>query len=124
MSGKCLFVFAHPDDDSFISGTIARLLSDGVEVHCVWLTSGGYMGGSVKREKELFAAAEILGLKRSRINLLRLPDLGLIHNLKQAVELLSGICRAVNPQTVYVTAFEEATQTMTAQISWSMSPVK
>ena len=106
MSGKCLFVFAHPDDDSFISGTIARLLSDGVEVHCVWLTSGGYMGGSVKREKELFAAAEILGLKRSRINLLRLPDLGLIHNLKRAVELLAGICRAVNPQIVYVTAFE------------------
>ncbi len=82
------------------------MMTDGVDVHCVWLTSGGYMGGSLKREKELFAAAEILGLKRSAIRLLRLPDLGLIRNLKVAVDLLVRICEALNPQTVYVTAFE------------------
>ena len=64
------------------------------------------MGGSLKREKELFAAAEILGLKGSSITLLRLPDLGLINNLKQAVELLAPICEAVKPEKVYVTAFE------------------
>ena len=105
-SSRCLFVFAHPDDDSFISGTIYRIITDGVDVHCVWLTSGGYMGGSLKRERELFSAAEVLGLKRSSITLLRLPDLGLINNLRQAVDLLAPICEVVRPKTVYVTAFE------------------
>ncbi len=104
--GKHLFVFAHPDDDSFISGTMCRLISQGEPIDCVWLTSGGFMGGALKREKELFAAAEIIGLKRSSIRLLRLPDLGLIHNLRQTIELLGRILNSVNPQTVYVTAFE------------------
>lgn len=106
ISGKSLFVFAHPDDDSFISGTMLRLISLGTEIDCVWLTSGGFMGGALKREKELFASAEILGLKRSSIRLPRLPDLELIHNLKQAVDILVRTCETVQPQTVYVTAFE------------------
>lgn len=105
-NSSCLFVFAHPDDDSFICGTMSHMIANGVDVHCVWLTSGGYMGGALKREKELLAAAEILGLKGSSITLLRLPDLGLINNLKQAVELLAPICEAVKPEKVYVTAFE------------------
>ncbi len=106
MDRSYLFVFAHPDDDVFINGTIQRLLYEGAEVNCVWLTSGGYMGGALKREKELFASAEILGLRRSSIRLLRLPDLGLIHNMDSCIRTLVRICETVNPQNVYVTAFE------------------
>lgn len=64
------------------------------------------MGGALKREKELFAVVEILGLKRSNIRLLRLPDLGLIQKLEETVGLMVRILEHVDPADVYVTAFE------------------
>lgn len=71
---KALFVFAHPDDETFFSGgTIAKLAKDGVEVKLITATKGeaGSSGeppvttqpmlGSV-REEELRNAAKILGI--------------------------------------------------------------
>lgn len=105
-SNSYLFVLAHPDDDVFISGHIQRFLADELEVHCVWLTSGGYMGGAMKRERELFAVAEILGLRRSQIHLMRLADLGLIGLLETVIQYLIRLFEAVEPKAVYVNAFE------------------
>jgi N-acetylglucosamine malate deacetylase 2 len=35
-----LVVLAHPDDETLISGTLAKLISRGCEVHVVYATSG------------------------------------------------------------------------------------
>lgn len=71
---KVIFVFAHPDDESFSSGgTIAKLVQKGVEVKLITATKGekGQLGippitirekaGEV-REQELRKAAKILGI--------------------------------------------------------------
>lgn len=73
---KAIFVFAHPDDESFSSsGTIARLTKEGVDVKLITATrgeegmSGEYDVSSKKelgeiREKELRNAAKILGISK------------------------------------------------------------
>ncbi|RJQ37863.1 PIG-L family deacetylase [Candidatus Microgenomates bacterium] len=71
---KIIFVFAHPDDESFSSGgTIAKLGQKGIEVKLITATKGekGQLGippittrekaGEV-REQELRKAAKILGI--------------------------------------------------------------
>lgn len=73
---KILFVFAHPDDESFSSGgTIAKLVKSGEKVILVTATRGeaGEVGDpplttkenlGKTREKELRKAAKILGIKK------------------------------------------------------------
>lgn len=69
---QALVVFAHPDDAEFLcGGTIARWVSEGTEIHYVCATDGsaGWNGPDLGRaeiasirEKEMRAAAEILGV--------------------------------------------------------------
>src|SRR3990167_2864362 len=78
---KILAVFAHPDDESFgPGGTLAKYAKEGVEVHILCATKGEagensnkdhkvYKVEKVKnieeiREKELLAAAKVLGVKK------------------------------------------------------------
>lgn len=103
---KYLFVFAHPDDDVFISGLMKRLILSDIEIHGVWLTSGGYLGGQEHRETELRQAISVLGLPPERTALLRFPDLGLIDSMDRAAVQLSAILTDYRPQNVFVTAFE------------------
>lgn len=76
MTMKVIFIFAHPDDETFSSGgTIALLTKRGVEVKLITATRGekGQLGdppicegeelGKV-REKELRKAAKVLGISR------------------------------------------------------------
>jgi len=69
---KCLFVFAHPDDESFSSGgTILQLKKHGATIKLITATKGE--GGQtneickkedlgITREKELRSAARVLGI--------------------------------------------------------------
>lgn len=73
---KVIFVFAHPDDESFSSaGTIAKLTQKGVNVKLITATKGeaGQIGNpplckrkelGIVREKELRSAAKILGISQ------------------------------------------------------------
>ncbi|MFC1833326.1 PIG-L deacetylase family protein [Thermodesulfobacteriota bacterium] len=103
---RYLFLFAHPDDDAFIVGSMRMLLDQGVDVYGVWATSGGLLGGSKTRESELAAAMTVLGLDESRRFLLRMPDLGLIANLAEAADAVTKVVEEVRPTTVVATAFE------------------
>lgn len=103
---KYLFLFAHPDDDAFICGTMKMLIDAGAEVHGVWLTSGDYFGKGELREGELARATETLGLKKSRVHLLRLPDLGLVPALDRAATTVAELFTRIRPDNVFVTAFE------------------
>lgn len=74
---KALFIFAHPDDETFATGgTIAKLLKKGVIVNVITATSGqaGQTGeyGKVSpkelgeiRKKEQAEAAKILGITKT-----------------------------------------------------------
>ncbi|MBI3384645.1 PIG-L family deacetylase [Candidatus Gottesmanbacteria bacterium] len=66
MGKRLLAVFAHPDDESFgPGGTLAKYAKVGVEIHVLCATKGE-AGGSTGtiREKELFAASRVLGVKK------------------------------------------------------------
>ncbi len=101
-----LFLFAHPDDDTFICGTMKMLLREGARVHAAWLTSGDYFGQGELRESELAKATAILGLRDSSVHLLRQPDLGLVPGMQQAAESLSKLLGLLRPDYLFVTAFE------------------
>lgn len=103
---RCLFLFAHPDDDSFIAGAMHELLNSGVEVHAAWLTSGGLLGGKATREKELAQATSIIGLADWQTHKLRFPDLGLTESLDQAAQAVADLAQELAPTLIFATAFE------------------
>src|SRR5215469_7836282 len=68
-----LFIFAHPDDETFSAGTIAKYATAGVEVGLICATRGerGSTGDLCSidelprvREAEVREAARILGVRR------------------------------------------------------------
>ncbi len=103
---RYLFIFAHPDDEVFIAGTMKQLITMGHEVYGVWVTSGEARGGRELRERELGAAIRIIGLKLERTRLLRLPNRGLLPILGKAVDAVSDLFEQVVPDRVLVTAYE------------------
>ncbi|MFH0823171.1 MAG: PIG-L family deacetylase [Pseudomonadota bacterium] len=103
---RYMFLFAHPDDDVFICGTMRALIEAEADLTGVWLTSGGFLGGSEARETELAAAMEVLGLGREGIRLLRLPDLGLVSGLEGYADTLAQVMSETRPDVIFVTAFE------------------
>jgi len=108
---KTVFVFAHPDDETFSSGgTILKLTSSNNIVNLICATKGeaGEPGnppitelknlGKV-REQELKNAAKILGIKK--IHFLGLID-GTLHKIKteKLVNLIFKILQKENPDIV------------------------
>ncbi|MCY9528218.1 MULTISPECIES: PIG-L deacetylase family protein [Paenibacillus] len=103
MKKRWLFVFAHPDDETFAAGgTIAKLSSTGHEVYLACATSGckgksGEFHFSSReelarfREQEMRSACSILGV--ADITLYRYPDGGLqeIEPRKMAERIASTI---------------------------------
>ena len=88
---KYAFVFAHPDDDVMISGTMKMLIDKGAEVHGVWLGSGDFIEQGPIRRAELEKAAQILGLKKSRIHMLHLKDGRLVEDMEHGATLLADL---------------------------------
>lgn len=105
-TGKFVFLFAHPDDDVFVAGTMKVLLDQGAEIHCVWATSGDYFGQGERREKELAEAMNILGLKDPNVHLLRFPDLGLVSRLDEAADTFASMLHRIRPDFIVANAFE------------------
>lgn len=101
-----LFLFAHPDDDTFIAGTMRTLVRRGAEVHAAWLTSGDFLGQSERREKELWDAVEVLGLREDQVHLLRMPDLRLVSRLDEAVKSVCDLVSKLKPDKIFADAFE------------------
>jgi LmbE family N-acetylglucosaminyl deacetylase len=105
-SDKYLFLFAHPDDDVFIAGTMKLLLDSGAEIHCVWATSGDYFGLEKKREEQLSDAMKILGVPDDHLHLLRFPDLGLVAKMDEAADAVASVLSEIKPDVIFATAFE------------------
>ena len=104
---SALVIAAHPDDNEFgCSGTVAKWVQAGSEVHYVLLTSGdkGTEDPNVNpeelrqtREAEQEAAAKILGVKSCTF--LRFGDGELEYNLKMRGEVVRQI-RRFKPETI------------------------
>ena len=80
---KVMLIFAHPDDESFVTGGLLLNCEDyGVKSHLVCLTKGGLGKNSLSkgdvdilREDELHKASKILGI--DKLTLMGYPDAGL-----------------------------------------------
>ena len=107
---KYLFVFAHPDDESFSSGgTIAKLIKRGEKVILITATKGekGQLGDppittkknlGATREKELRNAAKILGI--GDISLLDFVDGTLVRNIESLKKKIFKIFTEECPDVV------------------------
>jgi N-acetylglucosaminylphosphatidylinositol deacetylase len=64
IKGAALLVIAHPDDESmFFLPTIKNLLSNGVKLHLLCLSSGDADGLGHVRKDELIKATRLLGFE-------------------------------------------------------------
>lgn len=108
---KALFIFAHPDDETFgTGGTIAKLVSAGWKVNVITATTGqaGMTGeyGNIspeelgeKRKIEQSEAAKILGITKTTY--LGLMDGELVkHPVPELVEMLLPLIKQENPDIV------------------------
>ncbi|MDA8261304.1 MAG: PIG-L family deacetylase [Actinomycetota bacterium] len=104
---RVLVVVAHPDDADFgAGGTIAKWISEGVEVHYCLATSGDRGGFDLEvpraempaiREREQTAAAAVYGV--SSIEFLRYGD-GLVEVSHELRRDISRVIRRVRPDTL------------------------
>lgn len=108
---KALFIFAHPDDETFgPGGTIAKLVKDGNEVQVITATTGqagmtGEYGDISKselgkiREQEHARAGHILGI--SQIRYLDMMD-GEVDqtSVEDLVKKLTPLIKEINPDIV------------------------
>ncbi|WP_394148412.1 PIG-L deacetylase family protein [Shewanella atlantica] len=102
-------LFAHPDDETWISGTLAKFARHGVSVFPVYATSGeagsdhsgqGLSGAELAgvRELEAMAASHILGLEKPQF--LRFPDGELNQYPQEVVERLTSLVELEKPVAV------------------------
>lgn len=107
-SHRVLAVFAHPDDEVMVSGTLAKLSGNGSKVRLLYLTHGedGPTGGIVEKEKlgeyregELAGVREIL--KPEGMEILNYPDryLNTVDSERLKKEIRDRIC-SFRPDTV------------------------
>ncbi len=106
-------IFAHPDDETWISGTLAKLADHGVKVFPVYATSGdagsdhsgqGLSGSELAliREQEAIAASQILGLESPVF--LRLPDGKLNQYRQEVIKQLNSILEREKPTAIFTFA--------------------
>lgn len=109
---KLMAVFAHPDDESLgLGATLAKYAAEGVETYLVCATRGqrGWFGpeetnpglealGRI-REKELQAAADVLGLREVTLLNYMDGDLGQAPHAEAVAHIVSHL-RRVKPQVV------------------------
>ena len=109
---RLMCVFAHPDDESLGNGgVLAKYAAEGIETYLVTATRGerGWFGSQEEypglkalgkiREAELYAAAEVLGLRR--VDFLDYIDGDLDQAPPQeAIAKIVGHLRRVKPQVV------------------------
>lgn len=106
---RIMFFGAHPDDiDVFYGGLIARLRSDGKDVHCVVVTTGarGSKDNDISleelakvRQKEETEAFSHLGVTKDNITFLGFMD-GEIGDDKDVIEKIVRAMRSFQPEVV------------------------
>lgn len=104
--GHWLFLFAHPDDDVLIAGSIYELAARGNRVELAWLTDSSSLGGRLRRQAECRGVAHVLGVPQERVHFLDLPSLEMVPNLESGVQTLLDFFQRVGASHTMVVAFE------------------
>lgn len=109
---KSVLVFlAHPDDETWCSGTLAKLAKDGADLHVVYATSGGrgkdrsgqQRQGEIlaqEREQESTHALKALGLPNPPI-FLRIQDRELSEDVKTLAQRVHDLLEVHTPSAVF-----------------------
>ena len=103
-------VFAHPDDETWASGSIAKLADAGADIYSIYVSSGGdgkdrsgrqLSGASLskEREKEVSDALKVLGIKRPPI-FFRHEDHLLRENQMDVIRALEDFTLELKPRWV------------------------
>ncbi len=109
-SGNVLAVFAHPDDETWVSGTLATLAKKGLTVIPVYVTSGDkgsdYSGANlsgqqlaIAREKEAILATQHLGMAQPIF--FRFSDGKVDNNVSLVSKKLKTLIDELNPQVLF-----------------------
>jgi len=104
--GSWLFLFAHPDDDVLIAGTVFTLVERGDRVELAWLTDSSSLGGLVRRQAESRAAAHAMGVEQSQVHFRDFPSLAMVPRLRQDFPVMQALIEEVNPDYCMVVGFE------------------
>lgn len=104
--GHWLFLFAHPDDDVLVAGSIYELVARGNRVELAWLTDSSSLGGRLRRQAECRGVAHVLDVPQDRVHFLDLPSLEMVPNLENGAATLTQFISAIGPTRVMVVAFE------------------
>lgn len=112
MARRPLFLLAHPDDEFACSIRIRAEARAGAEVHCAYLTDGGYGGQPVaRRRSESLQVLGLLGVPAEQVHFLGeqhgFSDGALHRQLDAADAALQALVSAIGPvDALYVPAWE------------------
>jgi bacillithiol biosynthesis deacetylase BshB1 len=104
---RILVVGPHPDDQELgMGGTIAKLTSQGHDVLLLDMTNGEPTphGSPEIRAKEAAAAADVLGVKRTTVNL---PNRRVEHSI-EARHAVASVIRTHQAEMIFAPYFEDA----------------
>ncbi len=104
--GWWLFLFAHPDDDVLIAGTVWSLVERGDRVDLAWVTDSSSLGGLLRRQSESRGAANAMGVEQSRVHFRNFPSLAMVPRLAEDFVAMRELIEAVNPDYLMTVAFE------------------
>src|SRR5947208_1619604 len=65
-----LYVFAHQDDEMFVSPKMILEVNRGTPITAVWITDGGKSANPKQRQEESTAAMQMIGVPRERLHFL------------------------------------------------------
>ena len=104
--GSWLFLFAHPDDDVLIAGTVWSLVERGDRVDLAWVTDSSSLGGLLRRQSESRGAANAMGVEQSRVHFRNFPSLAMLPRLAENFLEMGELIEQVNPDFLMTVAFE------------------
>jgi len=110
MPERVLIVFAHPDDETWMNGTVAKIASQNNQLHLIYATSGDkgddVSGQNLKdqklatvREQETLEALKSLGVDKN-VEFLRFPDSDLHNAVFPLAQKIKTRIDSIDPQLV------------------------
>ncbi len=109
---RALLLLPHPDDEFACSMRVRAMVRNGIEVHCAFLTDGGYGGQSITRRRyESLRVLRTLGVTEQQVHWLgqrhAIPDGALHRHLVPAMDALVELTKHVGDiDSLHIPAWE------------------
>lgn len=97
---KYLFLFTHPDEETYTSALIGGLIKKGKQICIIYATSGDYYGLGDIREGELTKSLELIGVPLENVHLLSIPEKELLDSIYAVVSRSIEIAKEFQPDCV------------------------